>query len=255
MPSSGGPASQAPFVLVAVSCLAAGCALFAEPFHLSDDAPKSSDFETVVFLPMNFDHLPRPALAQGAERMGDEILDYLEASGYQVVVPRMSSTLALWGECVDHVGGITTGSGEALDQERYDGARSELVRRTLESLPAHGVISATVLVREGRYSGRKLRWDGVGRTVSIDMGDSNLPVAYLNGTDAATSLRTSVFGRRGQKIFERTVGLEPLHRYQVEYPRLKAVERTDLFQNEALIEEVIALSFQPWLVPAPVEEP
>lgn len=236
-------------ILLTASTLVFGCA-FAPSYQLADDAPKSGDFTRLVLLPMNFDQSPNPALAPGAELMEERTRRYLEASGYEVVVPRMSTTLALWKACTEAVGGIADVDGEELIVERYERARSDLVRRTLESNPADGVVSAAVMVREGRYSGFNLRWDGVERPVPIDMGKTNLTIAYLNGTDAGISLRISVFDRNGRKIFERYVGLEPLRRYQVVYPRVEISERKDLFQDDALIEEVIALSFQPWLVPA-----
>jgi hypothetical protein len=232
---------------------ALGCGLVAPRFHLAEDAPKSGDFSRVVLLPMNFEHSPRASLAPGTELMGERIRSYLEASGYQVVVPRMSDTLALWKQSVQAVGGITDESGEALDKERYARARSELVRGTLASIPADGVVAATVLARPGRYVGMDLSWDGAMRPMPIDMGNTNVPVMKLNGKDLGTSLRTSVFDRDGRNVFERYVGLEPMRRIRVVDGRVKLEERKDLFQNEALIASGIALSFQPWLVPAAAE--
>ena len=218
MPNSCGSKPRALIVLLAASTFALGCSVFAPPFHLSDGAPMGSDFDRLVLLPMNFDHSPRPALAPGVELVGERIRSYLEATGYEVVVPRMSATLALWQECAAHVGGIADESGKELDGERYERARSELVRRTLESIPADGVIAATVMVRKGRYFGKTLRWDGVARPVSIDMGNTNRSIHSLRGKGEGTSLRTSIFDREGGKLFERYVGLEPIHRHQVVYP-------------------------------------
>lgn len=255
MSPSCGPGARTFCLLVTVinGSLVLGCSHLLPRFHLSEDAPKSGDLARLVLLPMNFEHSPRSSLAPGTELMGERIRSYLEASGYEVVVPRMSETLALWKKSIAVVGGIADESGEALDEERYGRARSELVRGTLASIPADGVVAATVLVREARYVGMDLSWDGAVRPVVIDMGNTNLPALRLNGKDMGTSLRTSVFDREGSNFFERLVGLEPLRRIRVVNRRIKVEEREDLFQDEALLEDGIALSFQPWLTPAPVE--
>lgn len=243
--------ARTPFILFAASFLAFGCFLAAPAFHLSDDAPKSSDFKRVILLPMNFDHTPSPALAPGVELMGERIRSYLESRGYEVVTPRMSTTIALWKKCTKDVGGIANEDGKELNEERYGLARAELVRRTVSSFPADGVVAAAIVVREGRYSGRNLRWDGVARRVLFS-GESNYPILRLNGKAPGTSLRTSVFDREGRNIFERYVGLETMIRFELNHVNVEGVPRDDLFLDEALIEEGIAMSFQPWLLPASI---
>jgi hypothetical protein len=200
---------------------------------------------------MNFDHSPSAPIAAGAELLGERIRSQLEARGFEVLAPEMSATLALWKQCSESVGGIADASGQKLDRERYARARSELVRRTLESLPADGAVSAAVLVREARYNGNRLAWDGVMRPVLLDMGNTNRAVLALKGKDMGVSLRTTVFDREGRNIFERYVGLEPLRRFRVKDNRLQISERTDLFQDEAMLEQSVALSFQPWLTDGP----
>ncbi len=243
-------AALALVALFATSFFAFGCFLTAPDFRLIDGAPKSSDFKRVVLLPMNFDHAPHPQLAPGVELMGERIRSYLEARGYEVVSPRMSTTLALWKTSTEAVGGIADEDGIKLNDERYREAQAELVRRTLESLPADGVISAAILIREARYSGQYLHWDGVRRPVAFS-GKTNHAILYLKGKAPATSLRTRVFDGKGRNIFERYVGLEPTLRVELEYSRYRIVPRSDLFHDDVLIEEGISLSFQPWLLPAP----
>lgn len=199
---------------------------------------------------MNFDRTPRPALAPGAERVGERIRDYLEQRGYEVVQPRMSTTLALWKECARRAGGIAAEEGREVDDDRYEWARSELVRRILDQLPADGAVTGAVMARQARYGGRRLHWDGVSRLAPI-YNESNFPILSLRGKDVGTSLRTTVFDREGRKIFERYVGLEPIHRYVAQQKRIRRVERTDLFQDDALLDDAISLSLQPWLAPPP----
>lgn len=163
-----------------------------------------------MLLPINYDSAPRAEFAAGVEMMGDRLRVFLEANGFEVVVPRLSTTLAVWKECVDEVGGISHDHGKSLDEERYEKARSKLALRILDEYSADGVISAKILVRKGRYSGRDLRWDGVARRVPIDSGKTTSPILALRGSAGGTSLRTSVFDRNGTLFFERYAGLEPM---------------------------------------------
>jgi hypothetical protein len=235
---------------LAAGALALGCSLFStQAYLLAEGAPTSAEFRRLVLLPLNFDRSPSPQLALGVEEMGERMRGYLEQRGFEVVSPAMSSTLAVWRQCEQQVGGLAAGEGREVDIDRYESARSELVRRVLEAISADGVVAGAVMIREAQYSGQFLRWDGASRRVSIDMGNTNMPVLALRGKDAGTSLRTSVFDRSGRKIFERYVGMEPMRSYKVKYPRVQVVERRDLFQDEALLDEVVQLSFQPWMPP------
>lgn len=218
-------------------------------YMLSSDAPKSGDLKRIVLLPINFDSSPPPLIAPGVEVMGERILLFLEARGYEVVLPRMSTTLALWKACTRDVGGISKQGGKGLDIDRYNEARSHLVRRTLESVSADAVVAVTVMVREGRYTGTKLRWDGVSREVPINTEATTHAVMMLRGEAAGTTLRTSVFDAKGRLIFQRYVGLEPVNAYKIVGNKYRPIIRKDLFQDEPLLEEAVALSFEPWMSP------
>ena len=223
------------------------CALFSDP-HLDADAPESSDFERVVLLPMNYDSSPRPEIAAGLDLVGEQMREFLEARGYEVITPRTSVTLALWKASSDEVGGILHADGKSLDKERYERARSEFVRRVLDSFPADGVIAGTVLLRKGRYRGLTLRWDGVTRPVPIRTEDSTRVGFDLRGNARGTSLRTRVFDQDGNMFFERYVGLEPIDGYEMFVSHYEPWRRKDLFLDETLIREGVEVSFQPWLV-------
>jgi len=219
------------------------CALFSDPY-LDVDAPKSSDFERVVLLPMNYDSSPRPEIAAGLDLVGEQMREFLEARGYDVITPRM----ALWKASSDEVGGILHPDGKSLDKARYERARSEFVRRVLGSFPAEGVIAGTVLLRKGRYRGLTLRWDGVTRPVPIRTENSTRAGFDLRGNGVGTSLRTSVFDQDGNVFFERYVGLEPIDGYEMFVSHYDSWRRKDLFLDETLIREAVEVSFQPWLI-------
>lgn len=247
MPAACGLGARVCATLVTAGLLISGCSLGPRPYHLAEDASRSSEFRQLSLLPMNVDRTPIPTLAPGAELIGGRIRSHLEAKGFQVVAPPMSKTLEIWKKCVEDVGGLTDESGEKLDPERYARARSELARRMLESYPADGVIASAVVLRPARYSGDKLAWDGVRRPALVDISETNLAMIQLGGQELGISLRTSVFDREGRNIFERYVGLEVLRRYRVKEGRMLVTTRSDLFQDEAIIEQGVTLSFEPWL--------
>ncbi len=234
-------------LLTAIALALDSCALISS-HYLAADAPKSSDFGRVVLLPMNYDSSPRPEFAAGVEQVGEQMRRFLEASGYEVIMPRMSDTLVLWKASSEEVGGILQLDGKSLDEERYESARSDLVRRMLDSFPADGVVSGSVMVREGRYRGLTLRWDGVTRPVPVNKERSVRSGFNIRGKAEGTSLRTTVFDRVGNRIFERYVGLEPLDGFKMGNLGYEVRRRKDLFLDEALLLEAIAISFQPWLV-------
>ena len=88
-----------------------------------------------------------------------------------------------------------------------------LVRRVLERSTADAVVVPTLLVREARFEGMNVMWDGVRREAPIDKGGTTRFVLFMNGEDLATSLRVTVYDGTGRKIFERHAGLEPMTRY------------------------------------------
>lgn len=247
MPAACGLGARTRVTLLTAGLLASGCSLTPRSYHLAEDASRSTEFRRLSLLPMNVDRTPIAVLAPGAELMGERIRSHLEAKGFQVVAPPMSKTLEIWKQCVADVGGLTHESGEMLDPERYARARSELARRTLESYPADGVVASAVVLRDARYSGDKLAWDGVMRPALVDISESNRALIQFRGHELGISLRTSVFDREGRNIFERYVGLEPLRRFRVKDGRMQVANRTDLFQEEAIIAQGVTLSFEPWL--------
>jgi hypothetical protein len=242
-----GRAARAFTVLSTACLLGSGCGVFGQSYHLAADAPKSSDFRQVVLLPSNFDRTPISALASGTELITERVRRHLEEAGFEVVAPSMSTTLALWKECIEDAGGILDESGRKLDTPRYETARSDLMRRMLASHRADGVVAPAVIVRKARIIGSKLSWDGVQRPVPVDIAETNLAVLQLHGNELGVSLRTSVFDRSGRNVFERFVGLEPLRGFRVKGGRGEIYTRTDLFQDESIIQHAVVLSFEPWL--------
>ena len=235
----------------AVATSLAGCASFA-PYFLDRDAPKASELRSSLLLPFNFDLAPAPQFVQGTEILEEKMVRFLADSGLQVHRLALSATLEEWSLSLKEVGGIESGRPGQLDPERHEAARAALVRRVLALQAADAVVLPTVLAREAHYSGQKLHWDGVWRDAPIDMGGTTRALAYLDGSEFATSLRVSVYDRSGNKIFERYAGLEPIARYETKQDRWRRVLRTDLFEDDEILDSGVRMAFDPWIEASPV---
>jgi len=236
---------------VALASLQAGCGSFA-PYFLDRDAPKAADLRSSLLLPFNFDLAPAPQFVRGSEVLDEKVVRLLEASGLQVNRLALSATLEDWSSSLEEVGGIESERRGKLDRERHEAARVALVRRVLARQAADAVILPTVLAREARYSGQKLHWDGVWRDAPIDMGGTTRALAYLDGTEYATSLRVTIYDRSGNKVFERYAGLEPMARYETKQDHWRRVLRTDLFEDDEILDSGVRMAFDPWIEAPPI---
>jgi hypothetical protein len=237
------------FVLLGSSPLA--CA-FLEPYTLAPDAPKSGELRSLLLLPLNFDVAPSPQLVHGTEILEAKLIRFLSESGFDVHQIRLSAVTEDWRASQEEVGGLHSTRRGKLDEKSYEIARAAVVRRALARKPADAAIVPTLLVREARYYGRKLQWDGVSRDASIDMSGTTRALAYLKGKELATSLRVTVYDRSGRKVFERYAGLEPIVRYVTSQDHWRREQRADLFEDDRLLESGVRMAFEPWLVAPPL---
>jgi len=236
------------FVLFGSSPLA--CARF-EPYTLAPNAPKSAELRSLLVLPLNFDVAPSPRFVLGTEILEAEVVRFLSESGFDVYQMRLSAVAEDWRSSQQEVGGLESTRRGKLDDESYESARAAVARRALARQPADAAVVPTFLVREARYDGQKLTWDGVTRDVPLDMSGTTRALAYVKGKLHATSLRVTVYDRSGRKIFERYAGLEPLTRIVVSQDHWRQEARTDLFADAPLLESGVRMAFDPWLVAPP----
>lgn len=233
-------------VLVAAA-LALGCA---RPYYLAPDAPPGSELSTLLVLPLNFERTPPDTWTDGLERLSEQLRAYLSSTGRHVERVELSEVLPVWQEAVDSVGGLL-GPGARFDAARYEAARTQLARRLASGRDVDAVVLPSVLSRIAQADGRShLRWDGVVRRIPLEAGDPEIEPPGLAGSFEASSLRVSVFDPWGERLFERVRGLEPLESVRFDGTRLRYAERSDLFRDEALLQEEVRLVFEP-LIEAP----
>lgn len=233
--------------------MAVSCKTMPKDSFVAESLPPSGGIETVLVLPMNFDHSPNASLQQGLRALEREIESQLSAAGFTLVEPRMSKVMKQWTRLVMQGTGGRSTQSSALSGENYETAREHLARRMLKTHPADMVVMPTLLLREGRYSGSNLRWDSVKRPVVMEERKAGAS-ATPTGKDLGTSIRVTLYDRDGNRVFERYAGLEPIMRYSmndayyVHEFRMKSKTRDDLFEDAAIITEGVKLAFEPWLI-------
>lgn len=237
------------FALLASSPLA--CA-FSKPYTLARDAPKSDELVSLLVLPLNFDTAPSPQLVHGTEILEEKVVRFLSESGFNVLQMRLSAVTEDWRASQAEVGGLESTRRGKLDKKRYEIARAAVVSRALARKPADAVVVSTLLVREALYDGRKLSWDGVWRDAPIDMDGTTRALAFVKGKMLATSLRITVYDRSGRKFFERYAGLEPVSRIVTSQDHWRSERRTDLFEDDRILELGVRMAFEPWFVAPPL---
>ena len=219
---------------------------------LTRDAPNPQELHSLLLLPLNFDAAPAPRLVHGTEILEAKLARFLSESGFDVQQLRLSAVTQDWRASQNEVGGLESTRRGKLDEKRYGIARVTVVRRALARKPADAAIVPTLLVRQARYDGRDLRWDGVVRDVPLDMSGTTRALAFARGTMPATSLRVSLYDRSGAKLFERYVGLEPLGRIVTSQDRWELKPRTDLFEDDPLLDSAVRMAFEPWMLAPPL---
>lgn len=236
------------WVLTAAGCAGGGT-------FLSETAPPPTSVHTVLLLPMNFDATPSShAMAEGVRAVQGEVKRYLESLEREVEHPPLSTVMREWNAVI-LAADVSGDEDDAVLLEKLAAARAELARRLAERYPADVVAMPTLLVREGRYVGLELTWDGVTRPVPLRQQSQWMGVHRIGGTGSGTSLRVTLFSPEGERFFERYAGMEPTHGYTIAGPaRGPGVDitpwpRTDLFEDPEVIEYAVKKGFEPYLAP------
>jgi hypothetical protein len=241
-------------VLLAPLALVLACVTETTGVYMVEDPPTEEELHKILFLPMNFDSAPPAAYLAGTEIVSERLITYLQECGHDVSKARLSEVMSGWQKAIDQVGGLTAADGQTMDEERYELARVQLVRRLLAAHPADGVLMPTLFIREGRINGTNLRWDGVSRPIPIYNVGTNAPVANVVGKDRGTSIRISVFDESGRMVFERYAGIEPITKYRITGGGLHKDDRRDLFQDESILSQSIRVSLTPLIDPPDSKE-
>jgi hypothetical protein len=166
----------------------------------------------------------------------------------------MSTVMGTWRTLVKQANGESSTSNTALSGPNYLAAREELAKRMLKAHPADMVVMPTLLFREGRYSGTRLKWDSVKRPVVMTERAAGASTAMIKGKDRATSVRITLFDREGHRVFERHGGIEPMTRYSMNDAfyfsefQIKSKLRDDLFEDPWMITDGVRIALEPWLV-------
>jgi hypothetical protein len=243
-----------------VTCSLLGCA-GGSPY-LVEDPPTLQELRTLLVLPVNFDstaaqqHITPALFNRGVRQLSKLVADYVESARHGTKPLGRKEVEPAWRSAVEEVGGITDASGRTLLEGPYEAARVGLVRSLLARHGGDGVLMTGLFVREGRYNGQHLRWDGALRKVRLKQSNNQAYISNVSGGDLATSVRIAVYDGRGRKVFEQYGGLEPIREYRyvgggvMEYSTgsMTSRNRTGLFQDEALLRDGVRIAMTPLIV-------
>jgi hypothetical protein len=246
-------------IALASVSVASGCAGSGGTF-IADDAPTGAEIQRVLLLPMNFDATPPTELARGVEVLDRKLHSYLVGTGRRVSRPALVEVMREWQQLASEVGGFVNDDDKTeVEWDRVEQARCELARRLAIDRLVDAILMPTLLIRQGWYSGIKLRWDGVSRRVPVELEPGSfMETQSIGGEGMGTSLRVTAYTTEGKKFFERFAGLEPIDRFEMggfgtaRGAYVRSYRRTDLFRDAELLEEAIAAGFSPLIAPAEV---
>lgn len=113
---------------------------------------------------------------------------------------------------------------------------------------ADGVLKSSVVMRPGKSGRSSAYWDGVKREFQMDVsGEQHVDMLHMTGMSSGTSLRVTIYGADGKRIFQNFGGLELTHRYEVRDMRYYSIQRDDLFMDATILEDGLRVAFEPYI--------
>jgi hypothetical protein len=107
-------------VLALALSAALGCT---KPYYAGPGAPRASELQTFLLLPVNYEVVPPNSWVDGIERVQSLVRAHLEANGHDVRGRSLSAVLETWTSAVRKTGGLEDPQGE-IDLARYRAARA-----------------------------------------------------------------------------------------------------------------------------------
>jgi hypothetical protein len=225
--------------------LGAGCA---GPSSVASGFEGASALRDVVLFPLNVVVPLPPGLEDAAPFVDEELRSYLDSHARRVQSLTPEEALAAW-----------LASAQALKEEvgasqmSFEGAAAILATQLHLERRFDALVLPWIALRPAKVRGRSVSWDGVTRTLRIvnPEGRSLQVLRDLEAQAAAPSLQLAVFSPDGRKLFEGVGGLDLLHALVLEgQPTRIGAEllpRAQIFTDRSLLEEGIAVSFDPFL--------
>lgn len=227
-----------------------GCSLGPlHPYELKEGVDPAAT-QGVYLAPINATSRLDETLLEGAERVHEQIREYLEGKDIEVVTGPLYDFHQAWRGSFRGVE-LSPPEPERRRRGRSDSLPAppaEAMRELFASLGGPEAFDTLVvpdlMIRPARLSGVRAHWDGVHRKQ-----ESSRSVPWRGETNAL-SLRVRLFRSDGEMIFEGIGGLDMLFRFNFEKARAEPVD--DILGEPEHIEEGVAVAFHPFLA---IEEP
>jgi hypothetical protein len=231
---------------VALTAIAYACASTPDNRLLVADADR---FERALLLPLNVVVDMPTELADGADRVAEQLRTYLVERGKApeaiAFVDAHNAWLASAAECKENAQQGCSG---------FTDAAGILARRLSEGRDAEVVLVPYLLTQSVRTQVRNANWDGVHREIEVVGFPAEGPVSLSSITIPAPSLAILAFSRTGEPLFRGVGGLDLAHRVRIIPSRSSAYFgmglelRDDLFDDPEALREGVGIALDP-LVP------
>ena len=215
----------------------------------------NSEDQIFLVLPLNVATVMPSALESERPIIWTELELYLRAQGKQLKTISRQDARRLWLRSIQQVR-----AGEKGARAGYDDASRALALELVNHAEFDAMIVPSLFARRAPISNRSAHWDGVERTVELEVrgvGTEGLESTPLEGAAPAASIHVAVFGPDGEKLHEGQGGLELLVRARVlgmdpsGQPSFQFARRSEIFQNRDHVREGITAAFVPFLKPLP----
>ncbi len=241
--------------------LALGCAGTAEPEPESGRTVLAgTQSESVVVLPLNVTMEMPEQLEAGAPIVREELEDYLQAQGASLKTLAFPVARRFWLESIQQARNSEAGEDEAAESATFEKVAQLLVSRVAEHADFDMLIVPALFVQGATIEGRSVSWDGVQRTLEIDVGawGEVFPEdPEISGVAPASSLHAAVLDAQGKLLQEGQGGIALLMSARargspesfLDSPEYQFVPRADPLADRDQVREGIALALSPLFPP------
>jgi len=177
------------------------------------------------------------------QNFSDVIEAQLRAEGYTVVRPQQYTTN--WNRIIAEMGGIEDTLAIGQNPRKI----AQAMVRTLDELEAgfdlDAVLIPSVVVAEAVFASGVAAWDGARQPIKSGGAIKNFWAGSPEGTLGALSLTVTLVSPHGKTYFTNSGGIEVLSK--LEGKAFVLVPRSELFTDQARIDQAITLALKPLL--------
>jgi hypothetical protein len=204
---------------------------------------------SVLLAPVSFNqNLPAP-LEPGVPIVHEVVSGVLWEQDIRVISPPTDEFHGIWKSEGQTVGSLYGPDGK-LDPARFDAVVSALAAAyRARGAQFDALLISYIAVRPGVVTGQSVEWDGVVHRLPLEYKhrDRGHLQARRGLTVRCTSIQVLAYDSQGNRLFDRSGGLEVAQRMQIVDDNWRWTERGDLFRNRKDLEQGVRVALQQML--------